>query len=119
MLQIIAGSWPIAVMFVATLGALLGLRVMNIVQRNRREDLAYRASQSRNVTTGAIVAALCAVSLLVHAGTAIAADKPVPPPAMSMSIGTGAVGKVVKVRKAETDDQYIRRVSRPYPGKME
>lgn len=116
MLQIIAGSWPIAVMFVAALGALLGLRVMGLVQKNREEDRAYRASQARNVTTtGMILVALCASSLL-HAGDAIAADKPIP-----FAIGSTPIGAAVvkKPQRKETDDEYIRRVSRPYPGKME
>lgn len=122
MLQIIAGSWPIAVMFIATLGALLALKVMRIAERNRKEDLAYRASQALTVrdSAGIILIALCASSLLLTS-SAFATDLPIPPPAMSsiMSIGTGAIGKPVRVRKAETDERYIRRVSRPYPGKME
>ena len=120
MLQIIAGSWPIAVMFIATLAALLALKVMRIAERNREEDRAYRASQALTVrhSAGLILFALC-TSLVLQIGTARAADKAVPPPAMTMSIGKGAIGKPVKVRKAETDEHFIRRVSRPYPGKME
>lgn len=46
MLQIIAGSWPIAVMFIATLAALIGLRALRMAEKARQENLAYRASQA-------------------------------------------------------------------------
>lgn len=49
MLQIIAGSWPIAAMFVAALATLIALRVMSMAEKARKENLEYRASQAVTV----------------------------------------------------------------------
>lgn len=75
MLQIIAGSWPIAVMFIATLAALIALRVMRMAEKTRRDNIAYRASQARDVASRIVLVALCATSLLLQVGAAIAADR--------------------------------------------
>lgn len=135
MLQIIAGSWPIAVMFIATLGALLALKVMRIAERNRKEDIAYRASQALTVreSSHVILIALCATSLLLHAGGAIAADLPVG----TMMIGGSPMGGgSAPVRRPsarqrliaeckrdvpvhETQKQFERRLNLPCPGRRE
>lgn len=123
MLQIIAGSWPIAVMFIALLAALLVLRIIRFFNVARREDQAYRASQALTVRDAghAILFALCTAALLAHAGSAIAADKPVPGPMMigGAITGGGAAPVVHRKKRVETDEQYRRRVSKLARGKME
>jgi hypothetical protein len=50
-LSIVAGSWPIAVMFIAACTAGITLYVINWIKRENREDKALRAAQAREIAT--------------------------------------------------------------------
>ena len=50
-LSIVAGSWPIAVMFIATCIAGIVLYVINWIKRDAREDKAMRAATAREIAT--------------------------------------------------------------------
>jgi hypothetical protein len=57
------------------------------------------------------------IVLVLKGSGALAADKPIP-----FAIGSTPIGKTSPAApkpKRETDEQYLRRVSRPYPGKLE
>lgn len=57
------------------------------------------------------------IVIVLKGSGALAADKPIP-----FAIGSTPIGKTVPAAskpKRETDEQYLRRVSRPYPGKLE
>lgn len=69
----------------------------------------------KNPLGGALVVGAVLMAVL-HVTGAIAADKPIPFAIGSTPIGHAAPAKPVR---KETDDEYIRRVSKPAPGKME
>lgn len=50
-LQIVASSWPIAVMFIALCVAGVVLYVIQGFKSADREDKAYRAAQAREIST--------------------------------------------------------------------
>ena len=50
-LQIVASSWPLAVMFIALCVAGVVLYVIQWFKRADREDKAMRAAQAREITT--------------------------------------------------------------------
>lgn len=50
-LQIVASSWPLAVMFIALCVAGVVLYVIQWFKRSDRDDKAYRAAQAREVST--------------------------------------------------------------------
>lgn len=50
-LQIISNSWPIAIMFIALCVDAVAFRIIGAFRASDRENIEYRASQARDVTT--------------------------------------------------------------------
>jgi hypothetical protein len=50
-LSVVAGSWPVAVMFIAVCVTGFALYVVNWCKRADREDKAFRAAQARAIAT--------------------------------------------------------------------
>lgn len=50
-LEIISKSWPLAIMFAALIVGAIAFRLISAFRQSDKENIAYRASQARDVTT--------------------------------------------------------------------